>query len=67
MKLSGNQRRMYLLALVLMVIAVALACTWSLWRGPADAVISPGTNAQAPQGAEPSAPPEASPARIMFA
>ena len=61
MKLSGNQRRMYLLALVLMVIAVALACTWSLWRGPADAVLSPGTNAQAPQGAEPSAPPAATP------
>ena len=48
-------------ALVLMVIAVALACTWSLWRSPADAVLSPGTNAQGPQGAEPSAPPEPTP------
>ena len=31
MKFSGNQRRVYLLALALLVIAVALASTWTLW------------------------------------
>ena len=31
MDFSGNQRRIYLLALTLLIIAVALACTWSLW------------------------------------
>ena len=57
MNLSGNQRRMYLLALALMVIAVALACAWSLWRGPVDAASSSGD-----RGAEPSGQPIGTPA-----
>ena len=35
MNFTGNQRKLYLLALALLVIAIALACTWSLWRKPA--------------------------------
>ncbi len=36
MNFTGNQRKLYLLALALLVIAIALACTWSLWRKPAE-------------------------------
>lgn len=32
MNFTGNQRKMYLLALALLIVAIALACTWSLWR-----------------------------------
>lgn len=69
MKFSGNQRGVYWLALALLVIAVALAGTWSLWGKQAAGGASPGaeeTPAQdAPytQGTEPSqeGAPEASP------
>ena len=33
MKFTGNQRKMYLLALALLIVAIALVCAWSLWRG----------------------------------
>lgn len=33
MKFTGNQRRIYLLALALLILAVALVCAWSLWQG----------------------------------
>ena len=35
MNLSNNQRRIYLMALALLVASIALACTWSLWSRPA--------------------------------
>ena len=31
MNFNNNQRRLYLVALGLLVVAIALACTWSLW------------------------------------
>lgn len=37
MNFTGNQRKMYLLALALLIVAIALACTWSLWRKPSSA------------------------------
>lgn len=36
MKFTGNQRKVYLLAIALLIAAIALACTWSLWRRPSD-------------------------------
>lgn len=36
MKFTGNQRRMYLLALALLIVAIVLACAWSLWRGASE-------------------------------
>ena len=36
MNISQNQRRMYWLALALLILAIALGCTWSLWLKPAD-------------------------------
>lgn len=60
MKFSGNQRRVYLLALALLVIAVALASTWSLWGRPAgegaapEATTTPTQDVQPSQGTEPS-------------
>lgn len=35
MHISPNQRRIYWLALSIMVVAVALACAWPLWHRPA--------------------------------
>ena len=60
MKFSGNQRRVYLLALALLVIAVALASTWSLWGKPdgestaPEAATTPTQDPQSTQGSEPS-------------
>ena len=34
MRFTGKERKMYVLALVLLVAAVALACTWTLWERP---------------------------------
>ncbi len=61
MNISGNQRRVYLLALALMVIAVALACTWSLWLSPADKAASPAATPRPDGGGEPSAAPQETP------
>jgi len=60
MKLSGNQRRVYLLALALLVIAVALASTWSLWGKPSadsqapEATTLPSPGTEPSQGSQPS-------------
>ena len=56
MNISGNQRRIYLLSLAVLILAVAVACAWSLWRAPADAVVSPAATAD-PQAREPSEAP----------
>ena len=58
MNLSGNQRRIYLLALAFLIIAIALACTWSLWRRPADTAASPANTSRPEWETEPSALPE---------
>lgn len=60
MNFSGNQRRVYLLALGLLILAIALVCAWSLWLKPADTA-----GEEAPtrgDGAEPSAQPIETPA-----
>jgi len=76
MKFTGNQRKLYLLALTLLVVAIALACTWTLWEEPSGETSLPGGTptvapSEAPDGTvEPgltfapdaSAAPDASPA-----
>lgn len=59
MKFTQNQRKVYLLALALLIAAIALACTWSLWQKPGAEVpiqASPVPTNHA-QTAEPSATP----------
>ena len=44
MKITGSQRKLYLLALALLMIAVALVCAWTLWGGweaASDALVTP--------------------------
>ena len=41
MNFSQNQRRIYWLALVLLIAAIALACVWPVWRGPANTAATP--------------------------
>ena len=49
MKFTGKERKMYVLALVLLVAAVALACTWTLWERPSSQTSqSAGTPTPAP-------------------
>ena len=66
MNFSGNQRRIYLLALALLVIAVALASTWSLWGKSAggfetpEAAPYPGEGAESSLGTPSPTGPEAS-------
>lgn len=60
MKFTQNQRKVYLLALALLIVAIALACTWSLWqRSPKEqpAVRTTPEPVQPTQNAEPSATP----------
>ncbi len=33
MKITGSQKKLYLLALALLMVAVALVCAWTLWGG----------------------------------
>lgn len=57
MKMTGSQRNLYLLALILLLIAVALACAWTFWggeRAASDAVVTPAPSASGTP--EPSAP-----------
>lgn len=57
MKFSGSQRRVYLLALALLVVAVALASAWTLWGKPdglLGAATMPGQEDQSAQDMEPS-------------
>ena len=49
MKMTSSQRNLYLLALALLVIAVALVCAWTVWGGreaASDAIVSPSPAAQ---------------------
>lgn len=59
MKFTPNQRKVYLLALALLIAAIALACTWSLW--PKDSESAPESQPTVQprniQTAEPSATP----------
>lgn len=41
MNLSTNQRRIYLMAVALLVATVGLACTWSQWKRPAGVAAAP--------------------------
>ena len=59
MNLSGNQRRVYLLALALLVLAIALVCAWSMWLKPAGPAAAPAQPRE--EGAEPSAQDRATP------
>ena len=57
MKMTGSQRSLYLLALILLLIAVALACAWTFWggeRAASDAVVTPMPSAS--EAPSPSAP-----------
>lgn len=50
MKLTGNQRNLYLLALALLIVALALACAWTFWggeRAASDAVATPAPSPSA--------------------
>jgi len=62
MNFSGNQRKMYLLSLVLLIVAIAIVCVWSLWQGGGSPPVQPSPTAQPIQSAEPSALPELFPA-----
>lgn len=59
MNFSGNQRKMYLLSLVILVVAIALVCVWTIWQGGDSHSDSLGP-AATPK-AEPSVMPEALP------
>ena len=48
MNISGNQRRAYLLALAIMLVAVALACAWTLWLSPSHRTASPAATPRPP-------------------
>lgn len=71
MNVSGNQRRVYLLALALLILAVALVCAWLLWLRPAGtgAMSNADSTSQAQtetaQDAEPSAPQQATDANAQ--
>ena len=57
MKFSGSQRRVYLLALALLAVAIALASAWSLWGksdGAPGATTMPTQDVQTEQDGEPS-------------
>ena len=53
MSISSNQRRIYLLALALLLLAIALVCAWSLWPKGNVGASSPAAD---DRSAEPSAP-----------
>ena len=58
MKITGSQRKLYLLALALLVVAVALACAWTFWGGQeaaSGALVSPSPAPDA-QSAPPVSP-----------
>ena len=49
MKFTGQERKMYILALGLLVAAIALACTWTMWERPSSqASLSAETPTPAP-------------------
>ena len=66
MKFTGKERKMYILALGLLVAAIALACTWTMWERPSSQTsLSAETPTPAPSetpAAEESPQSEATPA-----
>ena len=60
MKFTGKERKMYVLALALLVAAIALACTWTMWDRPSSQT---SQSAETPTPAPSETPaPEATPA-----
>lgn len=63
MKFTGKERKTYVLALALLLAAIALACTWTLWERPSSQTLqSAGTPTPAPSetpAAEATVAPEA--------
>jgi len=55
MKISGNQRKVYLFAATLLVVAVALASAWTLWGRRDTGAEAPGATPVPTQAAEPEA------------
>ena len=55
MKISGNQRKAYLFAATLLVVAVALASAWTLWGRRDTGAEAPGATPVPTQAAEPEA------------
>lgn len=62
MKITGSQRNLYLLALALLIVAVALACAWTFWgdREAASGAAIPSPLPEVPLEPTLSATPEAS-------
>ena len=79
MRFTGKERKMYVLALGLLVAAIALACTWTMWSRPASQT-SQDTQTPTPAPSETPAPeaylspareasrpvPEKRPARMLY-
>ena len=61
MKLSPNQRKVYWLALALLVAALGLACGWSIWQRPADTAASPAPTPVPSEVVEPTRAPSPRP------
>ena len=57
MRFTGKERKMYVLALGLLVAAIALACTWTMWSRPASQT-SQGAQTPSPAPSETPAPEE---------
>ena len=57
MRFTGKERKMYVLALGLLVAAIALACTWTMWSRPASQT-SQDTQTPTPAPSETPAPEE---------
>lgn len=62
MNISQNQRKMYWLALALLALAIALACTWSLWQKRADSASSAAPTPAIPSQVTPAPTVSAAPA-----
>ena len=55
MNFTESQRKRYLMAIALLILAIVLACAWSLWRTRPRAEVTPETTA-APEPALTAAP-----------
>lgn len=62
MKFFSDQRRLYGLAAVLLVMTVALCCTWGLWQKPSGTTGGNDVTAITPTGAVETQAPQTSPA-----
>ena len=45
MNFTESQRKRYLMAIALLILAIVLACAWSLWRTRPRAEVTPETTA----------------------